>query len=206
MIGPEKSDPFRRTLFQKGSAVASSEPILRRCTPLSLLLLPIAWLLAGCSPSAPATFEEVAAAPPDHSSPTGIVRSYLTRIGTGRLAEAYDLTSPDSQAAVSLEEFVDPHAKLFSHAVLERFDIERTVEETPDRVQVWIRYTLLFHGNERNELQKVYVAVRDKGGAWWVVFPSPQPDELKRKSPASDPADSSAPPPEHAPASKGAGA
>ena len=126
--------------------------------------------LAGCGRvDGPASFEEVAAAPPDHSSPQGIVRSFLTRIGTGRFAEAYDITSPKARRDLPLEEFVELHARVLRGAILERFDIVKTDQADADAADVHITYRMLLSEDHRHTMEKTYRCV-NVGGAWWVDY------------------------------------
>ena len=151
---------------------------------VAVILVP---LFCGCGRAeGPASFEEVAAAPPDHSSPQGIVRSFLTRIGTGRFAQAHDITSPRARQDVPLEEFVELHARALDGALIERFDIVKAEETEAGRVDVHIKYNLLVGRDHRHTLEKVYTCVAVDGG-WWVDY-----TPTKRLQPADEDPDTPA--------------
>lgn len=161
--------------------------VRRRSVLPALAAVILACCLGGCGPiDRPASFEEVAALPPDHSSPQGIVRSFLTRIGTGRFAEAYDITSPRARRDLPLEEFVELHARVLSGAILERFDIVKSEPAGAGAVEVHITYQMLLGEDHRHTMERTYRCVQ-LDGVWWVDY-----TPTRRLRPAEDPPEASA--------------
>jgi hypothetical protein len=137
---------------------------------VAILVICLAFAFGGCGPvGTPSSFEDVAAVPPDHSTPDGIVRSFLARVGTARFAQAYDVISPRAREDVSLEEFVGLHAQALDGAILERFDIKRLTETGPGQVDVHVSYQILIGEDHRHTLEKTYSCVSIDGG-WWVDY------------------------------------